>query len=718
MPETYVVIVSDEDYSRRGLDKLPTRPDGFGFMLYFTLGLKLDNNHVTWLHDSVGQSDDLDASKVRDAMEALRGRVDGNDTVIFVYSGHGYSDGSLCLNNGRIYPEVLATWMDAVGPGQAFAILDSCYSGKFAQSLDMLLTTPFVGLAASQPNEFSWGWWVDKARTIPGGSFFGQALLKSLDACKSPQDAMAAAQADVGSRVFHGKLFGLLDWDYKQHPTLINSDGLSLTQSWSPICQILGEVCCQKGEPPIDIKVTHVVHPIDPNDKIGPAGTGPNRVVSTDNFMEYMVRFENMTAATAPVQELIVVDYLDPNLDWTTVEFEEIAYGDRLIQPPAGSPSFTLRDVPTTNSSAFTGSDLTNMAVNVSGTFNPQVGRIEWRVTCVDTNTGTWPIDVFAGILPPEDGTGRGQGHVRFRVKPKTTTPIGTVITNAATIVFDNNEPISTALVWNMVGDVPSLATTIAYPADPTLTGKPFTYSLAITNTGSSAATNVVVTNTLPDGFNVVSNYVTIGRVTQTNGILTWIIDSLTNGVDARWFITVLPINAGTFTNNISYSGGSGLAIFTSPGVITVLPSVPSLGIRINGGQVELYWQTNFTGFHVQRTSSLSTSNRWVDVTNAPVIVGQEYRVTNGPPVGTQFYRLSGTLASSVAQPVIGIQVVGTEIQLSWPTNANAFHLQSAASIAPAAWSDVTNVPAALGGFYRVNVNATGASSYFRLLKP
>ena len=460
------------------------------------------------------------------------------------------------------------------------------------------------------------------------------------------------------------------------------------------------------------------VGPIDPNELIGPVGVGPYHVVSTNDFMEYMVRFENMAAATAPVQELVVVDYLDPSLDWTTVEFEEIAYGDRLIQPPANSQSFTLRDVPPAFSTAITGSGLTNLAVKISGMFNPQVGRVEWRVACVDTNTGTWPMDALAGILPPEDGTGRGQGHVRFRVKPKAATPFGTTITNIATIVFDGNDPIATPAVWNTVGDVPSLAATITYPPDQVMTGKPFTSTVVLTNAGSATVTNVVLTYVLPPGLSILSSTATFGSVTVTNGTLVWNLGTFTGGAGATLTIIASAAQSGTFANNFYYSGGSGLAIFTSPGVITVLPSVPTLGIRMNNGQVELYWQTNFTGFHVQRTSSLSISNRWVDLTNAPVIVGQEYRVTNGPPVGTQFYRLAGTLASSVAQPVIGIQVVGTQIQLSWPTNASAFHLQSAASIAPTAWSDVTNVPAASGGFYRVNVNATGASRYFRLLKP
>jgi hypothetical protein len=121
----------------------------------------------------------------------------------------------------------------------------------------------------------------------------------------------------------------------------------------------------------------------------------------------------------------------------------------------------------------------------------------------------------------------------------------------------------------------------------------------------------------------------------------------------------------------------------------------------------------------VQRTSSLSNSNQWVDLTNAPVLVGQEYRVTNGPPTGAQFYRLSSATTGSTTQPVIGIQVVGTQIQLFWPADVSPFRLQSSASIGPAAaWGDVTNTAASSEGYYRVTINQSGMSRYFRLIQP
>lgn len=216
----------------------------------------------------------------------------------------------------------------------------------------------------------------------------------------------------------------------------------------------------------LDQKDTRVVRAIDPNDKLGPAGVGSARVVSKDDELAYTVRFENMSTATAPVQELVVVDYLDSNLDWTTFQFSEVAYGNRLIPLPADVLEFATRDFPT--SPTITGATEGEMAIDVIVIFNPQTGRVEWRLKAIDTATGLPPEDPFAGFLPPEDGTGRGQGQVAFSVKPKPGVVAGTRITNTASIVFDTNDPIETdPAAWNTIGELGQLHfNTIAYSVD------------------------------------------------------------------------------------------------------------------------------------------------------------------------------------------------------------------------------------------------------------
>ncbi len=193
-----------------------------------------------------------------------------------------------------------------------------------------------------------------------------------------------------------------------------------------------------------------VIRPIDPNDKVGPVGTGQSRAVLSKDTLLYTVNFENQQSATAPVQELVVLDYLNPNLDWTTLQLSEIAYSDRVVSVPAGSVSFSGQDFPP--SSSIVGTTEGQMAIDILASLNPQTGRIEWRLRAIDTATGLPPEDPYAGFLPPENGTGRGQGHVSFLIKPRVDVSAGTRITNTASIVFDTNAPIMTNEVWNTFG--------------------------------------------------------------------------------------------------------------------------------------------------------------------------------------------------------------------------------------------------------------------------
>ena len=383
-----------------------------------------------------------------------------------------------------------------------------------------------------------------------------------------------------------------------------------------------------------------VVRPVDPNDKIGPTGIGPNRVVSALDEMEYMIRFENFATASAPVQELIVVDYLDAGLDWTTARFKEMAYGGRIITPAAGSQSFAIRDTPPADSPALTGIAAAQMVVNASGSINPQMGRIEWRLSAMDTNTSFFPLDALTGFLPPEDGTGRGQGYVKLAVRPKNNLPSGTAITNTATIVFDGNDPIATPSVWNIVSDIPSLAATITYLPGQIMAGRPFTYSVGLTNTGTNAVTNVVLTNALPGGMSVVSATATYGIVTVTNGIVRWDLGTVTNGFGGVLTVTVLPTQEGTFANGVFFSGGSGLAIYSSPWDMVVIPAAPRLDIRLVSGQVVLFWSTNYAGFHPQKATSLLEPMAWGEVTNTISVVDAEFRMPLGLPSSRAFYRL------------------------------------------------------------------------------
>ena len=65
----------------------------------------------------------------------------------------------------------------------------------------------------------------------------------------------------------------------------------------------------------------------------------------------------------------------------------------------------------------------------------------------------------------------------------------------------------------------------------------------------------------------------------------------------------------------------------------------PSVGVQLLGAQIVISWPTNAVGLSLESAPGLSASN-WSPFTNAPVIVGDQFSVTNNVSVGNQFYRL------------------------------------------------------------------------------
>lgn len=94
-----------------------------------------------------------------------------------------------------------------------------------------------------------------------------------------------------------------------------------------------------------------------------------------------------------------------------------------------------------------------NLMVLIDAQRFPGMGLVNWTFRTRDVTTGDWPEDPYAGFLPPEDGTGRGQGYVTFTLEARDDLSAGTVITNAADIVFDTNAAITTNEVFNTLSD-------------------------------------------------------------------------------------------------------------------------------------------------------------------------------------------------------------------------------------------------------------------------
>lgn len=173
----------------------------------------------------------------------------------------------------------------------------------------------------------------------------------------------------------------------------------------------------------------------DPNQKIVSVGSGPENYFSDGTLLSYRVDFENDPTATAPVQFVDVKDQLPVSLDWDTFELSEVGFSDRLIAIPEGSQYFE-----TTVPFQLEGQ---NLNVEISVGIDLSTGLVRALFSTVDAVTGLPPA-VSRGFLPPEDGTGRGQGFFSYLVRPKAGLASETEIRNIALIQFDFGQIIAT----------------------------------------------------------------------------------------------------------------------------------------------------------------------------------------------------------------------------------------------------------------------------------
>jgi hypothetical protein len=137
--------------------------------------------------------------------------------------------------------------------------------------------------------------------------------------------------------------------------------------------------------------IEQVVNSWDPNDKEAqPPGGGVAKYIVPEQALRYTIFFENSPSATAEAINIEVLDTLDANLDWSTLEIGAMSHPD------------------------------TCQAVfdNVSGVL-------------------TWHCDSI--MLPPNHTPPEGEGFVTFSILPGSGLPFGTQIKNRAYIKFDFN---------------------------------------------------------------------------------------------------------------------------------------------------------------------------------------------------------------------------------------------------------------------------------------
>jgi hypothetical protein len=168
---------------------------------------------------------------------------------------------------------------------------------------------------------------------------------------------------------------------------------------------------------------------------IGPAGFGVQHFVAADATLEYTIEFENKATATAPAQEVVITQQLDPKLDFTTFELGDFGFGATTVAVPDARSFFSAR----VDARATVG-----VFVDVIARIDLASGLASWTFRSLDPTTLDLPADTRAGFLPPNDAAGGGVGFVSYHVRPRSGLATAAEIRSVAVIVFDTNAPIAT----------------------------------------------------------------------------------------------------------------------------------------------------------------------------------------------------------------------------------------------------------------------------------
>lgn len=201
----------------------------------------------------------------------------------------------------------------------------------------------------------------------------------------------------------------------------------------------------------------------DPNDKAGPAGIGAQGWVTPDITFPYVIYFENVDTATAPAHKIVVRDTLDPDLDWSTLQFLEYKH-----QP-------------------------------TSVTLDTTTGEVVWTFDGID--------------LPPNVNPPEGESHFSFYLEPKKNLSTGTQITNRAGIFFDYNEPVLTSTVLNTIDAVAPVSSLQALPAETGQLGIQLNWSGQDDAAGSGIDHYVLYVSRNGGAFRRAGNYTGSGTV-------------------------------------------------------------------------------------------------------------------------------------------------------------------------------------------------------------
>jgi uncharacterized repeat protein (TIGR01451 family) len=197
----------------------------------------------------------------------------------------------------------------------------------------------------------------------------------------------------------------------------------------------------------------------------------------------------------------------------------------------------------------------------------------------------------------------------------------------------------------NPVNPVSDLAVRMTSSPASLLAGAELTYKLSVTNLGPAAASDVVVSDTLPIGVGVAFSTATVGTVSISGSLATWTIGNLNVGAGATATLITTPSLGGQLIN-VAKISGSGTDLNQSnnsaQAVNTVVTPEPArLTAVLTNGTFQLHITAQPGLTYVTEASSTLAGPTWSPVsTNVASPTGTIKVVDEQlPESGPRFYR-------------------------------------------------------------------------------
>jgi hypothetical protein len=400
-----------------------------------------------------------------------------------------------------------------------------------------------------------------------------------------------------------------------------------------------------------------IVISLDPNNKLGSLGGGDRQYISGDEPLRYVIDFENLRTATAAAQQVSISDQLDlTKVDPNTVSFGPIVFGSTQLIPSAESTEFAA-DVDLRPAKS--------LMARVNAKLDTNTGLLTWRFTSIDPSTGQPTTEPLAGFLPPNITSPQGQGSVLFTVIPKKGLATGTQIPNQATIVFDNNAPMSTPQWLNTIDNTPPSSHVL--PLAATQSSTSFTVQWSGTDVGSGIAVyNIYVSeNGGPFSVWLQSATATSGTFTGTAGstyafysIARDLAGNLENGKSVAETSTTIsvvkkaptiawpapaPITYGMPLSSVQLNATATFGAASVAGTFVYSPPSGTVLSAGNGQTLSVTFTPNDTANYISATGTTTINVNKLDASITPSAASKTYGQPDPNPLTT------GTLVGFLA---------------------------------------------------------------------